>query len=221
MIHVEIEEDYAVCSDVILPFIKKYCKTGYYVSIAFTASYYYVIVKPKDNKPFYVYGVRLNTKPIYFRPNGKEIDEIIDILKEASSEDLEHAFDHYVHPSRKYGPVEISEITPLPEGMVSAMNTAVNGVETDEPIKDYIDLRGKPNVTVYPTAKPTEFKTVTVTLLDHENIKEKIVIAPPFNTFYYKQTACAEAHNVGTYKKTMDYLQFYLRYKVSRPVKLV
>ncbi len=71
-----IEEEYTVCSNVLIPYLKTYCSTGFYVSVPFTAKKYFVVVKSPQKPVFVTYKVFFN-KGIHFEvPTDGELEDV-------------------------------------------------------------------------------------------------------------------------------------------------
>jgi hypothetical protein len=213
---------YLVCSEVPIPFLRNECESGYYVSVPFTATTYYVLVQPSKDEPFYAYGVTLEDTPHYVHVELSDLEQIVEILERANAYDLSKIFRQITGYIKGSEPVKVTQIKPLDKGTIGLLNTAVQlgdlSGTSQEIVMKYLDLKGKPNVTLYPTATTSEIKMVEEHLIDYPSITAKIPIAPPFDTDYYKQTAVAEIVNTENRVRLKKYLEFYIKYKVSRPV---
>jgi hypothetical protein len=231
-IKLNVKEEYVVCSELPFPFIKPYCAKGYYVSLAFTANEYYVLVKPKGKSIFLAYAVSLvenkNEVPYFRCVEDSELDEIKKTLKQASKYDLVKYFKDLTMYKGKVFPVIINGVDKLDPQTVEAMREAVEvGIDVTElneetkesetaklakQIKPFIDLYLTPNVVVYPftypqyaeMTEPIEFATDHICLKDHPYACADVPILDEFDNEYYKQTITAEIINTVINKKQRE-----------------
>ncbi len=248
------EQDYTVCSNVLIPYLKTYCRTGFYVSVPFTAREYYVVVKDPVDPWFVAYKVILDDEITFDVPTDEELEEVKKALRRATKcfeagggECEEEVREMSKEASKKNicmtkvfreSKVKINDVKKIKQSIVDRLNQAVTEVrgqnvtidDVPEDIKPYISLGRRPNVVVYPNAKPTEIEELPILnefvtykilckpfLPDREKLL-RIPVAPPFDTKLYEIVASAEVTNRCSNETIKNHIKCFLAYKVSRAV---
>ncbi len=258
-----VEEDYTVCANFIMPYIKTYCRTGFYVSVPFTAKNYYVIVRDPVEQKFVVYKVRLNSTLTFERPTDEELDEVKDTLHRASecikkgggecekdfevmSEEEDKKQDEEnskknicINDVFRGATLKITELEKIDQSTLELLRQKAKEIRgrnitpkmVPEKLRPYISLVYRPNVVVYPDARPTKIQYLPIlnefllnesfcgSLTPEEEESLKIPVAPPFNTELYKIVASAEVTNRCNNKSITNHIKCYLAYRVSRAVE--
>jgi hypothetical protein len=239
-----IEKDFVVCSNELLPTIKTYCREGFYITVAFTARNYYVVVKdPRKgagSNDYVTYRVSIDNKITYHYVDKNELQEVRRILHEASDKLNSQDAIKSIPQRIREKPIHIGEVYSLDQETVKKINEwkdkVISSAEMPKDIKPFVYLVYMPNVTVYPGVVTTE--TVPEPIVKRfqkdaekcEEFRQKlkqivptlkeqkltIPVAPPFTTKLYKVTASAETVNRCSNETIADYVKFYLEYKVSR-----
>jgi hypothetical protein len=223
--HENIEEELQLCSDDLIPYIYDRCERGYYVSVPFTADFYYVLFQPNEyagTGKYYFYRVEYNNKK-EFEPVFEESDMmyIKNILKKIDEKAIKE-INKYV--SRKHV-LEIKSLELAPDDRESVYN-----------------LVGKRSITLYPNGKVNEtirligellhsrdkrgllggIKTQEVKIpLGEDIVRINVPVVPTFNTDLYFKTASIEIYDHGTAIPILTYLYLYNKYRVSRPVRYI
>ncbi len=223
--HENIEEELQLCSDDLIPYIYDRCQEGYYVSVPFTADYYYVLFQPNDyvgTGKYQFYRVEYNEKK-EFEPKFDPNDEIyIKSILMRINENAIKEINRYV--SRKHV-LEIESLEVAPDDKESVFN-----------------LVRKRSVTLYPRGKENEtimligdvlhgkkkvgvlggIKTRKVTIpLGEDRVTINVPVVPTFTTDLYFKTASVEIYDHGSMLPILTYLYIYNKYRVSRPVRYI
>ncbi len=227
-----VEKEYTICSDALLPFFKTYCRDGFYVSIAFTAREYYVLVQGSTPGEFVAYKVEVDDEITYANPDQDELEIIRDVLKEATGLFKSPSSVETILKRINERPLIINTVKPIGETVAEKLRKAEKEIHDRKKIpvniKHYVDLYGVPNVAVYPKTVAGEIKLVDLANDFMEKglecqrrygaKKEELMVpmAYPFDTELYRITASAEIVNRCCNKTIYRYIKSYLDYKVSR-----
>jgi hypothetical protein len=223
--HENIEEELQLCSDDLIPYIYDRCQEGYYVSVPFTADYYYVLFQPNEyagTGKYQFYRVEYNEDK-EFEPEFDPNDEIyIKSILMKINENTIKEINRFV--SKKHV-LEIKSLELAPDDKESVFNLIrkrsitlyPRGKET-ETIKLIGDfLHSKKNVSVLGGINTRE---VTIPL-GEDTITIDVPVVPTFTTDLYFKTASVEIYDHGSAIPILTYLYIYNKFKVSRPVRYV
>ncbi len=218
-----IDEILQLCSDEPFPHFFNRCLQGYYISVPFTASEYYVLYQPSNlvkEKRYLYYKITLtrsgNVKPDF---DGNYENDIIDILKSLNDEDIEEIRKLVTRKEV----LEIASLEPAPDNIEKAYN-----------------LVGKRSITLFPNGEVDRTIELTEKLLHTTDKKEilkeipkktviipletdfEIVNVPVVTAFYnilYFKTASIEIYNHESMIPLLTHLYIYNKFRVSRPVR--
>lgn len=180
-----VEKDLVICSNKLIPFIKTYCRTGFYVSIPFTANEYYVALLPplpkdlpKEEKEklkgvYVVYKVSLTEDTVFQYVDDRELARVKRTLKEASDLFKENKNSECTVLGEMGRELWIKDVKSLDKETVERLEEVRQEYDgknkpytkLPEDIKPYVNLIKRPNLTVYPDAeyvKPEPGKIVGI-----------------------------------------------------------